>query len=94
MKEQWIWLPKLCQTLRKMQTLETWYSLDLESKPLPKCPEWKPLKVSPVKLIISANSFTVQKIQPNTNTAAHMPFLVGVLRVQSEKDPSKLPEFF
>lgn len=34
------------------------------------------------------------QIWRNTNAIAHMPFLAGVLRVKSEKDPSKLLEFF
>lgn len=77
-----------------MQTSERYHSLNiLERKPLCKCPDLKSLKLSPVKVIISENAFTMQ-IWRNTNAIAHMPFLAGVLRVKSEKDASKLLEFF
>ena len=36
----------------------------------------------------------MQKIWPNSNAAAQKTFLAGILRVKSEKDPSKFLEFF
>lgn len=36
----------------------------------------------------------MQEIWTNTNAEGHMPFLDDIFSVKSEKDSSKLPEFF